>query len=183
MEAISYRTIMIFDENEYPLWNNCMETYLKAVRVDVWLSIVNGYKVPKNPSTDLDEKKFFNCNSKDLHAIIGRFLRTINSKVMSCTKAKEVWDKLTTMYEGDDKVKQVKLKKYRAQFENSKMDEKEDIATYFTRVEEVVNSIRGLGEELKDPLITQKVLRLLPLRYDAKLSAIEETKDLTKMTM
>jgi hypothetical protein len=28
------------------------------------------------------------------------------------------------------------------------MDEKEDIATYFLRVDEVVNAIIGLGEEL-----------------------------------
>jgi len=49
---------------------------------------------------------------------------------MSCTIAKEIWDKLKTLYEGDHKVKQVKLQKYRAQFQNLKMDEKEDIVTY-----------------------------------------------------
>jgi hypothetical protein len=50
-----------------------------------------------------------------------------------------------------------------------KMDEKEDIATYLLRVDEVVNAIRGLGEEFKEPLVVQKVLRSLPLRYDAKV--------------
>jgi hypothetical protein len=63
------------------------------------------------------------------------------------------------------------------------MDEKEDIATYFLRVDEVVNAIRGLGEELNEYLVLQKVLRSLLLKYDAKVSAIEETRDLTKMTM
>jgi hypothetical protein len=63
------------------------------------------------------------------------------------------------------------------------MDEKEDIATYFLRVDEVVNAIRGLGEELDESLVVQKVFRSLLLKYDAKVSAIEETKDLTKMTM
>ena len=33
-----------------------------------------------------------------------------------------------------------------------KMDENEDIATYFLRVDEVVNAIRGLGEELNEYL-------------------------------
>jgi hypothetical protein len=64
-----------------------------------------------------------------------------------------------------------------------KMNEKEDIATYLLRVDEVVNAIRGLGEEVKESLVVQKVLRSLPLRYDAKVSTIEETRDLTKMTM
>jgi hypothetical protein len=63
------------------------------------------------------------------------------------------------------------------------MDEKEDIATYFFRVDEVVISIIGLVEELNESLVVQKVLRSLLLKYDAKVSAIEEIRDLTKMTM
>jgi hypothetical protein len=63
------------------------------------------------------------------------------------------------------------------------MDEKEDIATYFLRVDEVVNVIIGLGEELNESLVVQKVLRSLLLKYDVKVSGIEETRDLTKMTM
>lgn len=45
------------------------------------------------------------------------------------------------------------------------MDEKEDIATYLLIVDEVVNSIKGLGEKIEDPLVVQKVLRLPPLCY------------------
>jgi ketopantoate reductase len=63
------------------------------------------------------------------------------------------------------------------------MNEKEDIATYFLRVDEVVNAIRGLGEEIDESLVVKKVLRSLLLKYDAKVSAIEETRDLTKMKM
>jgi hypothetical protein len=39
------------------------------------------------------------------------------------------------------------------------MNEKEDIATYFLRVDEVVNAIKGLGEDLDESLVVQKVLR------------------------
>jgi uncharacterized lipoprotein YehR (DUF1307 family) len=102
---------------------------------------------------------------------------------MGFSTAKEVWDKLKNVYEGDPKVKQVKLQRHRAEFENLKMNEKEDIATYLLRVDEVVNAIRGLGEDLDESLVVQKVLRSLLLKYDAKVSAIEETRDLTKMTM
>ena len=108
---------------------------------------------------------------------------TIARKVMGCNIAKEVWDKLKSIYEGDTKVKQVKLQRHRAEFENLKMNEKEDIATYFLRVDEVVNAIIGLGEDLNESLVVQKVLRPLLLKYDAKVSSIEETRDLTKMTM
>jgi hypothetical protein len=33
------------------------------------------------------------------------------------------------------------------------MDEKEDIATYFLRVDEVFNTVRGLGEEINESLV------------------------------
>ena len=63
------------------------------------------------------------------------------------------------------------------------MNEKEDIATYFLRVDEFFNSIKGLGEELDEYLVVQKVLRSLLFKYDVKVSSIEETRNLTKMTM
>jgi hypothetical protein len=36
-----------------------------------------------------------------------------------------------------------------------KMDEKEDIATYLLRVDEVFNAIIGLGEEINESLVVQ----------------------------
>lgn len=64
-----------------------------------------------------------------------------------------------------------------------KMKESENIAAYLLRIDEIVNSIIVLGEGVNESIIVQKVLRSLPLIYDAKVSAIEESWDLTKMTM
>jgi hypothetical protein len=50
-------------------------------------------------------------------------------------------------------------------------------------VDEIVNTIRGLDETVEDSMIMKKVLRSLPLRFDAKVYAIEEIKDLDKLTM
>jgi hypothetical protein len=52
--------------------------------------------------------------------------------------------KTLNIYEGDDKFKGAKLQTYRAQFEQLKMKEYEDIEAYFLRVDEVVNAIKGL---------------------------------------
>ena len=48
-------------------------------------------------------------------------------------------------------------------------------------MDEVTNSIRALGEELKDQPIVQNILRSLPMRYDANISTIEEKPDLDKL--
>jgi hypothetical protein len=50
---------------------------------------------------------------------------------MNCSSAKEIWDKLQNMYEGDAKFKETKLQTYIGQFEQPKMKEDENIASYF----------------------------------------------------
>jgi hypothetical protein len=50
-------------------------------------------------------------------------------------------------------------------------------------VGEVTNSIRALGEELKDQPIFQNILISLPMRYDAKISTLEDRLDLDKLTV
>jgi hypothetical protein len=42
-----------------------------------------------------------------------------------------MWDKLKTIYEGDEKVKEAKLHIFRAKFEQLKMNEDENIEAYF----------------------------------------------------
>jgi hypothetical protein len=47
----------------------------------------------------------------------------------------------------------------------------------------VVNSIREAGEEVTDKPIVKKILRSLPMRYDAKISSIEDRSDLSLLTV
>ena len=57
-----------------------------------------------------------------------------------------MWEKLQNIYEGDDIVKKAKLQTHKGKFQSHNMKEDGNIATYFLCVDEVVNSIRGLGE-------------------------------------
>jgi len=63
------------------------------------------------------------------------------------------------------------------------MNEDENIEAYMLSVNEVINAIRGLGEEIEDLVIVKKVLRSLPQRFDSKFSAIQEAKDLNTFNM
>jgi hypothetical protein len=54
------------------------------------------------------------------------------------------------------------------------MKEDENIAAYFLRVYETLNEIIGLGEEIKESVIVQKILRSLLMRFDPKILALEE---------
>ena len=58
------------------------------------------------------------------------------------------------------------------------MNEDEDIAAYILRVDHLVNTIRGLGEEAEETIVVRKILRTLPKRLNRKISALEERTDL-----
>jgi hypothetical protein len=63
------------------------------------------------------------------------------------------------------------------------MKEDENIAAYFLRVDETLNEIIGLGEKNKESVIVQKVLRSLPMRFDSKISTLEERAYLDSISM
>ena len=63
------------------------------------------------------------------------------------------------------------------------MKEDENIVSYFIRVDEIVNTLKGLGETILEEAIVHKVLISLPLRFDSKLSVLEDINDIDTVTM
>ena len=60
------------------------------------------------------------------------------------------------------------------------MKESKNVESFFTHVIGLVTQIRSHGQTLEERRIVEKVLRSLPLRFDAIVVAIEETKDLSQ---
>jgi hypothetical protein len=102
---------------------------------------------------------------------------------MHLESTKEMWDKLISSYEGNEKVKDAKLQAYRLQFEQLKMKEDETVGNYFLQVEEQVNAMIGLGEKIEDVALVQKILRSLPDRFNPKVFDIEELNDLKSLSI
>jgi hypothetical protein len=63
------------------------------------------------------------------------------------------------------------------------MKEDEDIVAYFLQVDETMNEIIRLGEEIEESIIVQKILRSLPMRFNPKISSLEERSDLDSTSM
>lgn len=58
------------------------------------------------------------------------------------------------------------------------MEEDEQFINFYTKLQDVVNSMRGLGESVPDSKIVRKILRSLPERFHPKVISIEESKDI-----
>jgi hypothetical protein len=104
-------------------------------------------------------------------------------KVMHLQTAKEMWDKLISSYEENEKVKDAKLQTLRLKFEQLKMNEDKIVRKYFLRVEELVNAMKGLGEKIEESILVQKILRSLLDKFNPKVSAIEELNDLKNLSI
>ena len=68
-------------------------------------------------------------------------------------------------------------------FEYLKMKELESVDQYITQVMNIVNQLRMNGEELLDQKVVEKFLRTLPKKFDHVVVAIEESKDLSQLSV
>ena len=75
------------------------------------------------------------------------------------------------------------MQTYRRQFEHLKMKYDEDIAAYFLRVDEIVNTMRGVGEKIKNSTMVQKILIYIPMRFDSKVLTLEEREYLDTLSV
>ena len=58
------------------------------------------------------------------------------------------------------------------------MEEDESFDEFYTKLKDKVNSAFNLGETIPKPKIVRKVLRFLSERFHAKITTIEESKDI-----
>ena len=54
---------------------------------------------------------------------------------------------------------------------------------FYAKFKDIVNSAFNLGETIPEPKIVRKVLKSLPERFHAKITAIEESKDIDKIPL
>jgi uncharacterized lipoprotein YehR (DUF1307 family) len=60
---------------------------------------------------------------------------------------------MVNSYEGDEKVKLAKIQAHRMKFESLRMIEDENIACFFLIVDEIVNTMKGLGEKIEESIM------------------------------
>ena len=63
------------------------------------------------------------------------------------------------------------------------MEDDESFDEFYAKLKDIVNSAFNLGETILEPKIVRKVLRSLPERFHAKITTIEESKDIDKIPL
>ena len=104
-------------------------------------------------------------------------------KISSTKTTKEAWIILQITYEGTKAVNDSKLQRLTTSFEEIKMEEDKSFDEFNSKLKDRVNSTFNLKETIPEPKIVRKVLRSLPERFHAKITAIEESKHIEKIPL
>ena len=151
----------------------------------MWEAVEIGWTKPKEAPANWDEAKIkaANFNSRALNALFSAVTNEEFKKISSTETAKEAWTILQTTYEGTKVVKDLKLQRLTTSFEEIKMKEDELFNEFYAKLKDIVNLAFNLGETIPESKIVRKVLRSLPERFHAKITVIEESKDIEKIPL
>eukprot|EP00253_Pinus_taeda_P007976 PITA_07976 len=109
--------------------------------------------------------------------------QSVFPRIAAAKTSKEAWLTLKTAYQGMEKVKTAKLQLLRRDFENLCMKESNNIDSFFTHIIGLITQMRTHGETIEERRIVEKILRVLPSKFDAIVTTIEETKDLSNFSV
>ena len=63
------------------------------------------------------------------------------------------------------------------------MGDRETVMDMYTRFTQITNELKSLGKSFTTEELVRKILRLLPHSWEAKVTAIQEAKDMKKITL
>lgn len=178
--------IPTFGGESYDFWKIKMKTMLRSY--GLWSYADKGYNEPEDESSlsDAQRKRLEEERMKDakaLYLIQNAVKDTIFPRIMRANTAKEAWEILQQEFQGDSKVRSIKLQSLRRDFENLRMKDNDLVKDYFSRIIEIVNQMKSYGEEISDEKIVKKILVSLNDKFDNIVTIIEETKDLSNITV
>ena len=168
----------LFDGTNYAYWKVCMRAFLQPLDEKVWQDVEIGWTKPKEALADWDDAKIkaANFNSRALNALFSMVTKEEFKKICSIETTKEAWNILQKTYEGTEAVKDSKLQRLNTSFKEIKMEEDESFNGFYTKLKDIVNSTFNLRETILEHKIVKRVLRSLPERFHAKITANEKSK-------
>ncbi|GJT72244.1 hypothetical protein Tco_1031530 [Tanacetum coccineum] len=100
-----------------------------------------------------------------------------------CKTAKEIWDTSLITHQGNSQVKNNKIDLLVQQYEQFTIPEKKSIDNAFARFNTIITSLKALNENFSSKNYVRKFLRALHPKWLAKVTTIEESKDLTSLSL
>ena len=185
--AIQLQIPRLTKEN-YDIW--CIQMKVLLGSQDVWEFVEDGFAEPSpaeegamNAEGRKQLKERRKKEKKALFTIYQGLDDTMFEIIAPANTSKEAWEMLQKAFGGVDKVKKLRLQVLRAEFEKLQQGTSETISDYFSKIISIVHQMRRNGEQVNDQRVIEKILRSLDPKFDFIVVAIEESKDLEKISL
>ncbi|GKF38178.1 zf-CCHC domain-containing protein, partial [Tanacetum coccineum] len=150
--------------------------------------------IQQNSETKLDEVIPFEKQSDDLKKKLGKnneakmviynaMPRKEYEIIFMCNTTKEIWKTSLITHQGNSQVKDNKIDLLVKQYEQFVISKDESIDSTFARFNTIITSLKALDEGYSSKKYVRKFLRALHPKWRAKVTAIEESKDLTSLSL
>ena len=149
----SSSVIPVFNGEHYHIWAVKMRLYLRSQ--GLWNVVMSKADPPPLGTNHTvaqmkayEEEKL--KKDKTITCLHLGLVDHIFTKIMDLETPKQVWDKLQGEFEGSDNVKTVRLLTLKREFELMKMKDNKSMKDYSSKLMDVVNQMRLLGEAFTD---------------------------------
>ncbi|GJS19368.1 hypothetical protein Tco_0448000 [Tanacetum coccineum] len=172
LEGQSMQRSPLFESDHFIYWKNRFETYVKVKDLDHWHIILNGVfpSLAKNEVTQILEVVPFEEQTDDLKKKLGKnneakmvlynaLPKKEYERIFMCKTAKHIWQSLLIPHQ------------------------EESIDNGFARFNIIITSLKALDEGFSSKNYVRKFLRAPHPKWRAKVTVIEESKDLSSLAL
>lgn len=104
--------------------------------------------------------------------LFASILETILTRIMNLKTPKEIWDYLKEEYVGHEPIQSMQAPSLTREFELQRMKESKTIKEYSNKFLSIENKVRLLGTKFVDSSIIEKILVIVPERYEASIASL-----------
>jgi hypothetical protein len=137
-----------FDGEDYFMWSDKIRHHLTSLHESIWDIVEFGAQAPQVGDEDYDSDEaaqIRHFNSQVTSILLASLCREECNKVQGLKNAKEIWDVLKTMHEGDEVIKITKWETSEGELGQFVLNKGEEPEAMYNRLKTMVNQVRNLG--------------------------------------
>ncbi|XP_073153609.1 uncharacterized protein [Henckelia pumila] len=159
------------------MWYIITDRPMKIMKANTAVAVTEG--IPQMIEKPRSEWTTEDKNKAKLENVARDFLyknldKNMFSKIKSCTTTKDIWEKLTQLYENNDQTNENKIMVAIQKFNIMKMKPGETMTEFDERFNNIIIELNALGKIYSNREVALKVMRALPRAWDIKTIAMRK---------
>lgn len=172
-DTVKISIVKLIEPKQWTTWKFQIQIILKSQ--DLWNVVIKKELPPKENESKGDPKLQTAYDKKDITAqriLITALGEQPLTHIITCNSASEMWSKLVSVFEQKSSQSIHFLQQKFFGFEKSAGD---DMASYISKMEEIVKQLSDLDTKIPDSMVMTKILMSLPSSFNHFHSAWEST--------